>query len=292
MVFCTLTTESHIYKCRALAESLKVFGYDLYVCQVDKCIGNASYSESLYKTTELNDLGEESVILNKMYGSDKFRWSLKPVLMRYLLTKTSNHVVYVDNDFYFFNDPSEIKRQLEVFDILLTPHLYINEPFEQPNWFEANYRVGLYNAGFIASNLNGLEALEWWSRCCIYNIKKSAWRGLYDDQKYLDLMPIKFPNTGILSASVFNVAGWNDWQFENQKEQDVDIVCVHFADLTLRKFSGPNHVMNKCFLDYQKALGTYKSKSDRSLFNFDMRRLQSFLYFMIWKFCRFFERAL
>ena len=74
---------------------------------------------------------------------------------------------------------------------------------------EANLRVGLYNGGFVGAGKKGIPALEWWAKCCIYNIKKSYRRGLFDDQKYLDLLPVLFENIHVLKHKGCNVAGWN-----------------------------------------------------------------------------------
>jgi len=291
MIFCTLTTASHLYKCAVLAKSLKQFGYKLFVCQIDKTINASNDASYNFETIVLSGLGEEVGVLKRRYQKDQWRWALKPILMRHLLTTTSENVVYVDNDFYFVNSPIEVNDQLGKFDVLLTPHHYCHEPNEAPNWFEANFRVGLYNAGFVAANQNGLAALEWWSRCCQYNMKKSAWRGLYDDQKYLDLLAVKFPKIGVLDPSRFNVAGWNDWQFEHQQFQTTNIVCVHFADLTLRKFALPSHLLNHLFVAYQTAFKEDGSSIQiNKLHSFDWRRIPTFLYFLVWKIVRFFEK--
>lgn len=291
MIFCTLTTSSHLYKCAVLAKSLERFGYELYVCQIDKTTYAPNDVQLNFKTIELSALGQEVAVFKRRYKKDQWRWALKPILMRHLLTTTSEKVVYVDNDFYFFNSPIEVQDQLEKFDVLLTPHHYCHEPDEQPNWFEANFRVGLYNAGFVAANQNAMPALEWWSRCCMYNMKKSAWRGLYDDQKYLDLLAVKFPKIGLLEPARFNVAGWNDWQFEHRTEQAAHIVCVHFADLTLRKFAQPVHPLNELFVAYQKAFKQEGSLLQiNELRSFDWRRIPTFLYFLVWKIVRSFEK--
>jgi hypothetical protein len=291
MIFCTLTTASHLHKCTVLAKSLEQFGYKLFVCQIDKTTTDTKDFQFNFENIELSALGEEVGVLKRRYNQDRWRWALKPILMRYLLTTTTEKVVYVDNDFYFFSSPNEVNEQLDKFDILLTPHDYCHVPNDAPNWFEANYRVGLFNAGFVAVNAAGLPFLDWWIKCCAYNMKKSFWRGLYDDQKYLDLVPIKFKKVKILDTRKFNIAAWNDWQFDKNVAEKKEIVCIHFADLSMRTFADPAHFLHAFYLSYVENLSLSAPVALHPQKNkFDLRRIPELIYFMRWKIVRIFEK--
>ena len=176
--------------------------------------------------------------------SDKLRWALKSVFMQHLLMQTDK-IIYVDNDIYFYNDPKMLFDLLDTNDILLTPHFYDSNPNLNQNWLEANFKVGLYNAGFIGVNTNATKALQWWSECCLYNIKKSYWRGLFDDQKYLDLLPVLFEGVMVLKHKGCNLAGWNYlwYKLDRKKDSEVEIektyqlLFIHFAETSLIHFS-------------------------------------------------------
>jgi len=187
---------------------------------------------------------------------DRVRWSLKPILMEHLL-QTYDKVVYVDNDIYFFNSPSFIWDELDESDVLLTPHHYPRNPEENQNWLEANFKVGLYNAGFVAANKNGVDVLKWWAGCCLYRCEKSWFRGLFDDQKYLDLMPIVHPNTKVLEHQGCNVAGWNVEVCRRTVDETGSvainsrwpIVFVHFNGFSIRAILNGDDPLLKPHLD-------------------------------------------
>lgn len=209
--YCSISTQSHLYKASALFESLWL--HDNQADRVCWCIdGNETSVLENGTLIHHKDFPSDSRItqLFKQYSSnkDRIRWSLKPIMMQHLL-QTYDKVVYVDNDIYFFNSPAFIWESLDENDVLLTPHHYSRNPNKGQNWLEANFKVGLYNAGFVAANKNAVDALRWWADCCLYRCEKSWFRGLFDDQKYLDLMPIVHPKTKVLEHQGCNVAGWN-----------------------------------------------------------------------------------
>ena len=139
--------------------------------------------------------------------SDPVRWSLKPVLMSHLLRAPSiERVVYSDCDTCFFRTPYILLDSLGDGDVLLTPHWRPLEPDGSSRGFRINFLDGLFNAGCVAANRKGVDALDWWARACLYACEKDYERGLFHDQRYLDLLPIYFPNTTICRHQGFNLA--------------------------------------------------------------------------------------
>jgi len=208
--FCTISTKSHVYKSFALAKSLEAFGGNLVVLLVD----GDSVNKDIPANTSflyLADLQEEiaqAIIQKYRSSADKLRWCLKPVLLKYLLAK-NDKVIYVDNDIHFLSSFDFLFDILEDSSILLTPHDYPRDPTKNQNWFEANFRVGLYNAGFVGVSKKALPTLEWWGNACLYRCEKNYWRGLFDDQKYLDLIPIIDENYHIVRHPGCNASEWN-----------------------------------------------------------------------------------
>jgi lipopolysaccharide biosynthesis glycosyltransferase len=135
---------------------------------------------------------------------------MKPVFMQFLFReKEISKLIYVDNDIAFFGEYGFLFKLLDEHNILLTPHFYERNPEENQNWLEANFRVGLFNAGFVGANNKTISTLEWWAKCCAYRCEKNYMRGLFDDQKYLDMFPVIEPTTKILDHQGCNLAGWN-----------------------------------------------------------------------------------
>lgn len=173
---------------------------------------------------------------------DRFRWSLKPVFIKYLLQeKNYDKVIFVDPDLYFFNDYDFLFDELDLFDILLTPHWRNRDPSVDPANFHANFVDGIFNAGFIGVSKNGYDAMDWWARACEYACKKDPEIGLFDDQAYLNVFPVYFRNVGILRHKGCNVANWNRVECPRIVQSDgsvlingtYPIIFIHFHRKTI-----------------------------------------------------------
>lgn len=259
----------------------------IVICDVD------TYSvASQYEIITLHELENEAVnrLANKYgKGSDAFRWGLKPVILKHLLTTLNfERVIYCDNDIYFFSNPTFLFDLLHENAILLTPHYYKYYPDKEQHWFEANFRIGLYNAGFVAVNKSAIPMLDWWEKACIYTMKKSYWRGLYDDQKYLDLVPVLFDKTHILKNKGCNIAGWNYDVDKCLTDEKDDIVFIHFTPLTIRIFANNNYdeYLKKYFQMLEQ-----QGYETHLLFKRNWRRdISDYLYHLKWRLVRIFEK--
>jgi len=208
-----------------------------------------------------------------------------------------DQVIYVDNDIYFFNSPDFLFEKLNHSNFLLTPHFYKADPTTEQDWLEANFRVGLYNAGFFGVNKNGIEILDWWIQCCTYTIKKSYWRGLYDDQKYLDLVPIRFEGVEIVKHKGCNLAGWNDQNYQiissTAGELSVNndpIIFIHFAALTMERFGEVAHPLHQLYKQYVEHLCQFNPKFTWKRDRKSKLYFSNIWYYLKWKIVRFFEK--
>lgn len=296
--FCSISTVSHLHKTYALADSLAKYNAVLHVLVVDGAEANhfptnvRLYGLQIFEKEPL----AQKIISKYKHKTDKLRWALKPLFMLQVLTDEAK-VIYVDNDIYFYSNPGFLFDKLDESNVLLTPHFYPSSPASNQNWLEANYRVGLYNAGFLGANQNAQDVLIWWAKCCLYNLKKVYWRGMFDDQKYLDLLPVKFNGVQVLKHVGCNLAGWNDEEVElvreengriiiNQKEA---IVFIHFAELSLHKFSNPIHILNQEYQEYLKSIRQYKPNYKLDTVGFSMYSVFSYLHYIRWRIARLIE---
>ncbi|MEZ4915867.1 MAG: glycosyltransferase [Chitinophagales bacterium] len=253
-----------MYKCYALADSLQAYDAHLSVLIVDADTVDKTNAPQNVSFSFLRDIDNETGLkLIKKYKNhkDKLRWSLKSIFLLHLL-KQKQQVIYVDNDIFFFNDFKFLFKLLKTHTVLLTPHHYKYNPEKEQNWLEANFRVGLYNAGFVGVNQNAEKVLEWWAKACLYRCEKNYFRGLFDDQKYLDLFPIIEENTHIVRHKGCNVAGWNSEinkiDIVNGKiliANTFSLIFYHFNDYSLQMIDKESPV----FKNYIAALKKYKS---------------------------------
>ena len=173
---------------------------------------------------------------------------------------------------------------------ILTPHHYKSDPNENQNWLEANFRIGLYNAGFVGANKDAIKTLQWWADCCLYRCEKNSFRGLFDDQKYLDIIPIIEESAHIIRHKGRNVAGWNTEicrrQIVNYRvmiDGKFDIVFIHFNENTIREIvRGSDFILFNHYHAYVSALKHYKENLRKREIYFD-RRISDRLKLSLWK---------
>ena len=298
--FCTITTSSHLYKVFTLAESLRnqhhTFNLDVLVID-----SNIDYTFENCRFLGLGDISLQPralEIIKKYHGNkDKLRWSLKPVLMKYLLSRAEvSDLIYLDNDLFFFGDYSFLFELLKDHSFLLTPHYYKNDPNKNQNWLEANFRIGLYNAGFVGANKSAAGTLQWWADCCLYRCEKNFFRGLFDDQKYLDVIPVIEESAHILRHKGCNVAGWNT---EICKRQIInhqvlidgryEIIFMHFNENTVYEIlKGTDSILFNYYRTYIEAIKHYRTDLRKREIYFD-RRISDRLKLNLWKILTYLE---
>jgi hypothetical protein len=292
--FCTITTLSHLYKVYALAESLKsqrpTFLLNVLVIDGDN---NFEFENCrFFKLREISAQHNVPQIIAKYHNNkDKLRWSLKPALMKYLLQQPStDRLIYLDNDLFFFSDYAFLFELLNQHSFILTPHHYKNDPNENQNWLEANFRLGLYNAGFVGANKSAIKTLQWWANCCLYRCEKNSFRGLFDDQKYLDIIPIIEESAYIIRHKGCNVAGWNTVICKRQIvdyriliDGKFDIVFIHFNENTIREIvRGSDFILFNHYRAYVSVLKHYRENLWKREIYFD-RRIRDRLKLSLWK---------
>jgi len=276
--FCTITTNSHLFKVNALFESLSQINPNctLFVLNIDASKATEFKNKDRLIWIDLDEIKSDlsgGLVEKYKHDKNKIRWSLKPVFLKYLLeADLAEKLIYVDNDIAFFGDYSFLFEALTEFNVLLTPHNYPRFTDTKQNWLEANFRVGLYNAGFIGVNKKALDLLDWWANCCLYRCEKNSWRGLFDDQKYLDLVPIIEPMTLVLQHKGCNLAEWNRdvciRSYDNESQRVLinnkwPVVFIHFNITTLKCFHNNEDILLKPFYDtYKNWLLKFKPSFD------------------------------
>jgi hypothetical protein len=285
-----------LYKTAALAESLARYGHELDVWLIEDL--PTQFAFELPESCQLRSIDELqnerlSPLLSKLKrNSDQLRWALKSVVLEYAILNGADTAIYLDNDQYFIQSPASILAVFEQHSILLTPHFYPIDPNRRgANWFEATYQVGVYNAGFIGVRKDAIPFLNWWFSCCTYSVRKSYFRGLFDDQKYLDAVPALFREVYVHGAPTWNFAAWNDWVPDlnwdgSQLKIGADlIVFVHFATLTLQQFAVDNHVAHAVYQQYVGHLSQFiKEPLQFAEPKMSRRKILNFLRYLHWRF--------
>lgn len=166
---------------------------------------------------------------------DAYRWSMKPVFMN-LLLNNNDKVIYIDSDIYFFNDYAFLFEELNNCSVLLSPHWRCSDPNVDVGNFKLNFLDGMYNGGFVGAAKSGKDELTYWAKLCMFNCEKNVTDGYFVDQKYLDILPSRFPNVSIIKHKGCNVANWNQFDCKRTVVNNsvlingkFPIVFIHFT---------------------------------------------------------------
>jgi glycosyltransferase involved in cell wall biosynthesis len=174
------------------------------------------------------------------YDIMEFNTAIKPFAALHLLEALGyDSVIYLDPDIEVFAPLNAITHALEEgASVVLTPHVcHPAEGDVVPNDLQF-LQAGTYNLGFCAwgKTKEALSTLRWWARRLEHQCVNEVARGLFVDQKFIDLVPGFLQKVAILRDPSLNVAYWNLSQRDLQKKDSTWIVDA--APLTFFHFSG------------------------------------------------------
>ena len=153
--------------------------------------------------------------------------AIKPfVCTRLFADATVDKVIYFDPDMQLFASGEPLLQALAANDVVLTPHL---TDFLDDDRHPSDLSIlqsGTYNLGFIA--LRRSEAaqrlLQWWCKKLLRDCVVDIARGLFTDQKWMDLIPGMFAAVRIERHPGWNVAYWNLAHRKVEKRDGVFLV--------------------------------------------------------------------
>ena len=121
--------------------------------------------------------------------------------------------VYLDPDVYLFHDLEPLVAMMEGASIGLVPHILA------PETTDAGVQMtemsvtghGIYNLGHLVvrPDANGRAFADWWAERLDRYCFDERQRGLFTDQRWVDLAPAIFDGVRILREPGLDVASWN-----------------------------------------------------------------------------------
>jgi len=239
----TIVAKNYLAQARCLTESFLAHHPDgrVFVLLVDRPDGYFDPAQEAFTTVLAEEIGiPQFTAMTFRYTLLELSTAVKPFFLQYLFaTYDYDALCYVDPDIYFYRRADDVIWDvLREHSILLTPHL--TGPLDDvylPNEVEI-LRSGAYNLGFIglARSPQTVELLDWWAgkltRYCIINHD----RGFFVDQRWIDLVPGRFPGVTIQQDPGCNVAYWN-LPHRHVARAD-EAVLVNGRPLTFFHFSG------------------------------------------------------
>jgi hypothetical protein len=267
--FCTIITADYYPKALALYKSVKSFNtaIQLHVLIADgKPVSPSFTVQEGINIITVEQLAGYSFVkdLHVKYAHknmDVFRWSLKPVLINYLFEKGFTKVLYLDCDMFFVNDYSFLFSELDNSTVLLTPHWKSTDPIINKDSFFSVFTNGIFNAGFIGASRDAAPVMQWWAEACHFSMGFFPELGIHDDQKYLDIFPVKFETVKIIRHKGCNVAAWNYEECERRSVKngnvlingEYPVIFIHFDGMLIQGIlRGHDKLLLPYFEQYQK----------------------------------------
>jgi hypothetical protein len=210
-VGCTIVARNYLPYARVLAESWRRHheGRPLYALVIDGDDETRNQGLEVVLCEELGLPDAELWRLRGIYDVAELTSAVKPHLLRLLLDRGADAVIFIDSDTEVHADLGEVARAAADHGVALTTHVLEPPPLDgmSPSEIEIAWS-GLFNTGFIAVGRPGRACLDWWAsrlrRDCLFHEPM----GVHADQRWLDFVPSYFEHTIIRDPGV-NVAHWN-----------------------------------------------------------------------------------
>lgn len=138
--------------------------------------------------------------------------AIKPFVFARLFERDDvDRVIYFDPDIQLYASGQALLQRLDESEVVLTPHLTAPLDDDRHPSDLSIVQSGTYNLGFLALRRSEQTRalVRWWSRKlerdCVVDIP----RGLFTDQKWMDLVPGLYAQVHIERDAGWNVAYWN-----------------------------------------------------------------------------------
>ncbi|GGY14373.1 hypothetical protein GCM10008098_01450 [Rhodanobacter panaciterrae] len=213
MIFYTSICSNYLPKAMALAESVKRHCPNAYfvLCLVERQVPDVAAAYPHFDEIILaKDAGWEN------FDSFMFRHSIveastavKPRFMQHLVERyqSESKFVYLDPDVLVYSDLMELEALLDRESIVLCPHLLRPGNIDMEI---SSLAHGSYNLGFLAVSRaqNAIDFLDWWAERLFLFCYDDKSRGIFTDQKWIDLVP-SFFDAHILKHHGYDFATWS-----------------------------------------------------------------------------------
>ncbi len=212
MIIFTSVCSNYIHKARCLAQSVKQhMPYaQFFLCLTEREIPDGASCKEFDQIVLSKDMwpGNFDHFIFK-HAIVEASTAVKGEFFRYLLKTYPNEAefVYLDPDCYVYDDMPELREKLKTRPIVLCPHLLKPGNIDMELSSTAH---GVYNLGFLAVNHSeeAVRFINWWADRLQMFCYDDIPRGIFTDQKWIDLAPCFF-DTEIFKHHGYDFATWS-----------------------------------------------------------------------------------
>jgi hypothetical protein len=265
-VFCSIIAQNYYAHALVLIQSVLHHHPEakFYLLSVDGVGELVKYQSSQVTIIDCSDLSIHDLPQRRFkYNLTEFCTSVKAELIKHLLNLGFELVLYLDPDILVTRRLDEIFLNISNYDVFLTPHLDSPTPNDGmgPNYISMML-TGVYNLGFISvkKSPNAWDFLNWWDEQLEYRCLDEQDKGLFTDQKFLDIAPTIFGGFHIIRDTGYNVGPWNIHsrilRFENGNWfcNNKPLFFYHFSSYSNKKSNQIAPYVNRDDLDSRKDL--------------------------------------
>ncbi|WP_057936048.1 hypothetical protein [Algoriphagus resistens] len=280
-IYFTLCSNNYLAHAATLGKSIKQYDQEskFIIGLVDKKDSTIDYGQfSYFEIIPCFDLGySEFTEMLVHYNIIEFNTAVKPYYFEYLFRTRPevDRIYYIDPDILLYQPIESFDIECDEADILLTPNL-VYLPESTSTGELASLRHGVNNLGFIGikRGTQGLIFIQWWKDRLRTHCKIDKCRGIFVDQKWVDLAPLFFDRIKSIKHPGWNMAWWN---FSERKllksgqtlyvnSEEYKLIFFHFSgfkpgnrQITERFQSDEftiddDHLLQSLFDDYEKRL--------------------------------------
>jgi Glycosyl transferases group 1 len=211
----TIAAKNYLHYARVLMRSVERVspGFDRYLLLADRIDGAFDPASEPFRVVEAETLSIPDVRrFTFRYTILELNTAVKPWFFRDLFARGYRKVIYLDPDIFVYQPLRDVEAALDAGALaVLVPHLTGRLlDGRHPGELEI-LQSGAYNLGFLALARHGsLEGLlDFWCEKSLRDFAVDVSRGLFTDQRWMDLVPGMFADVAVLRHDGYDVAYWN-----------------------------------------------------------------------------------
>lgn len=212
---CTIAAKGYLSYARVLADSFRRHHPEVpfFVLLADRPDGCFDPEAESFPILSLEDLAIPGLRgLRFHYSQQAFTYALTPHLLRHLLDRGFDRVVYYKQESLITGAQSPAFEALERAAIVLTPHLLKPVSGEDAAERELEIlRAGSFNLGLlgVAESAATRRFLDWLQDRLRAHCRLDVAAGMHYEQRWIDLVPAFFEDVHLLRGAGDNLGHWN-----------------------------------------------------------------------------------
>jgi hypothetical protein len=210
----TIVSKRNLPQARVIADTFLEHhpGASFFVLLTDEVDGRFDPQAEPFRLLHLSDMNIAGLTRFRFnYSEQELSYAATPSLLEFILDQGFPAAIFLKQESLVFGDLSYL------FDgpgrsIVLTPHLLEPLPGKDAVARELNIlQAGVYNGGFVgvAGSEPGRDFLKWWQERLYRHCRLDTAGGMHFEQRWLDLVPVFFPEVIMERDPGLNVAHWN-----------------------------------------------------------------------------------